>query len=284
MSNQPMRRGLPDLGCGIGMRIPHYEHIFDNQPDIDFFEIISENFMVDGGRPMKNLGRALERYPVVQHGVSLGIGASTPLDFDYLEKLKKLIGITKAPWVTDHFCWTRADGADLHDLLPLPFTEEAVKHVAERARIVQDFLEVPFGLENASSYMSFKASTMTEWEFVSAVIEEADIGLLLDVNNVYVSSFNHSFDPKEYLDNLPHHRVMQYHLAGHTNKGAYILDTHSDFVIDEVWELYRHSCRNTGTVTTLVEWDDCIPEFDVVWNEAKKAAVIRKEVERERAA
>jgi uncharacterized protein (UPF0276 family) len=275
---------LPDLGCGVGLRIRHYDHVLETLPSIDFFEIISENFMVEGGRPLQNLDRALAHYPVVQHGVSLGIGAVTPLDWDYLTKLKALTRRTKTPWVTDHLCWTRADGADLHDLLPLPYTEEAVHHVAERARIVQDFLELPFGLENTSSYLAYNASTLSEWEFVSAIAEEADCALLLDVNNVYVSAFNHGFDALAFLDGVPHERIVQVHLAGHTHKGGYILDTHSDFVIDEVWALYRHLCGHTGKVSTLIEWDDDIPDFDTLWGEAKKAAAIRDEVERVRAA
>ncbi len=275
-----MRLGLPDLGCGIGLRIPHYPHILEHFPAIDFFEIISENFMVAGGRPLRNLDRALSRYPIVQHGVSLGIGAVTPLDFDYLAKLKALTRRTGTPWVTDHLCWTRAGGHDLHDLLPLPYTDEAVKHVAERARIVQDYLELRLGLENTSSYLSYNASTMSEWEFLAAIAEEADCGLLLDVNNVYVSAFNHGFDAKAFIDGVPHRRILQYHLAGHTHKGRYILDTHSDHVIDEVWALYRHATALTGPVTTLVEWDEDIPAFEVVHAEAKKAAAIRDEVMR----
>ncbi|HHH10699.1 MAG TPA: DUF692 domain-containing protein, partial [Sorangium sp.] len=182
------RLGLPDLGCGVGFRLPPYSHIFDQRPAIDFFEIISENFMVEGGLPLHNLDRLLALYPVVQHGVSLGIGAVTPLDFDYLKKLKALTRRTNTPWVTDHLCWTRADGADLHDLLPLPYTEEAVHHVADRIRIVQDYLELPFGIENASSYLTYKDSVLSEWAFLSAIVEEADCGILLDVNNVYVSA------------------------------------------------------------------------------------------------
>ncbi len=278
MATPKNRLGLPDLGCGIGLRIPHYPHIFEQHPAIDFFEIISENFMIDGGRPRRNLDRTLERYPVVQHGVSLGIGAITPLDFDYLDRLRALARHTEAPWVTDHLCWTRANGHDLHDLLPMPYTEEAVKHVAERVRIVQDHLERPFGLENTSSYLTYEASTMTEWAFLTAIAEEADCGLLLDVNNVFVSAKNHGFDAETFIDGLPHERVIQFHLAGHTDKGKYILDTHSDFVRDEVWALYRHALGKTGPVTTLVEWDADIPDFDVVHGEAKKAAKIREEL------
>ncbi len=274
------RLSLPDLGCGVGLRVPHYPHIFKEQPNVDFFEIISENFMVAGGAPLENLARVLERYPVVQHGVSLSLGATEPLDFDYLARLKALTRRTRTPWVTDHLCWTRAHGVDLHDLLPLPYTEEAVHHVAGRIRTVQDFLELRLGIENTSSYLTYNASTLEEWEFITAIVQEADCGLLLDVNNVYVSSYNHGFDPKTFIAGIPAERVIQIHLAGHTHKGAYILDTHSDFVIEPVWDLYRFALERTGAVSTLVEWDDDIPTFDTVHGEAHKARAIREEVER----
>jgi uncharacterized protein (UPF0276 family) len=276
--SHPPRLGLPDLGCGVGFRVPHYAHVFETRPAVDFLEVISENFMLEGGLPLANLDRALTTYPIVQHGVSLGIGSVTPLDWDYLQRLKALTRRTRTPWLTDHLCWTRADGVDLHDLLPLPYTDEAVHHVAERVRIVQDFLEIRVGLENTSSYMTYGASTLSEWEFLSAIAEEADCGLLLDVNNVYVSASNHGFDATEFLDGLPAHRVLQFHLAGHTSKGTYLLDTHSDYVSEPVWNLYRHALARTGPVSTLVEWDDAIPTFDVVWSEAKKAAAIRDEL------
>jgi uncharacterized protein (UPF0276 family) len=270
--------GIPNLGFGIGLRIPHYEHVFADEPELDFFEIISENFMVRGGAPLANLDRVLERYPVVQHGVSLSIGATDPLDFDYLERLRALTRRTKTPWVTDHLCWTRAHRVDLHDLLPLPYTEEAVHHVAERVRVVQDFLGLRLGLENTSSYLTYNASTMSEWDFIRAIVEEADCGILLDVNNVYVSSFNHGFDPRTFLDGVPRGRVLQYHLAGHTHKGKYILDTHSDFVKSDVWDLYRYAVERIGPATTLVEWDDEIPAFETVRGEARKAQAICEEV------
>lgn len=273
------RFDVPDFGCGVGLRIPHYGHIFAESPEVEFFEIISENFMVAGGRPLRHLDQVLERYPVVQHGVSLGIGATTPLDWEYLAALKKLVRRTKTPWVTDHLCWTRNSHTDLHDLLPLPYTEEALMHVAARVRIVQDYLELPFGIENVSSYLSYAQSEMSEWEFFARVVEEADCGMLLDVNNVYVSSFNHAFEPKDYLDRLPVERVLQYHLAGHTNKGNYILDTHSDHVIDAVWDLYEYACRRSGPISTLVEWDEDIPELDVVLAETEKARAIRQRVQ-----
>ncbi|XXT24854.1 DUF692 domain-containing protein [Sorangium sp. So ce429] len=279
-----MRLGLPDLGVGVGLRIPHYRHVFEHRPRVDWFEIISENFMVDGGMPIANLERALASYRLVQHGVSLSIGSTDPLDFDYLRRLKALLGKVRSPWVSDHLCWTGAHGVNLHDLLPLPYTEEAVRHVAARARAVQDFLEVRLALENVSSYLTFTASRMSEWEFLSAVAEEADCGILLDVNNVYVSSYNHGFDPGAYVDGVPHHRIVQFHLAGHTNHGRYILDTHSDHVADAVWALYRRAVEHTGDVSTLIEWDDDIPAFEVLAAEAEKARAIREEVARARAA
>lgn len=279
-----MRLGLPDLGVGVGLRIPHYRHILEHRPHVDWFEIISENFMVAGGLPIANLERFLQSYRLVQHGVSLSIGSTDPLDFAYLRRLKALIGKVRSPWVSDHLCWTGAHGINLHDLLPLPYTEEVVRHVAARARVVQDFLEVRLALENVSSYLTFTASRMTEWEFLSAVAEEADCGILLDVNNIYVSSYNHGFDPNAYVDGVPHHRVVQIHLAGHANHGKYIIDTHGDHVIDAVWALYRRAIGHTGDVSTLIEWDDDIPPFEVLAAEAEKARAIRKEVARARAA
>lgn len=282
----PPRLGLPDLGVGVGLRIPHYDDIFGEGggAGVDWFEIISDNFMVPGGMPMYNLGRALDRFQLVQHGVSLSIGSVDPLDWEYLRKLKALLARTRSPWVSDHLCWGGAHGVDLHDLLPLPYTEAVVKHVAERARAVQDFLGVRLALENVSSYLTYTASEMTEWEFVSAVVEEADCGLLLDVNNVYVSAYNHGFDPSAYIDGVPHDRVVQIHLAGHTNHGAYILDTHSASVVDPVWDLYRRAIRRTGPVSTLIEWDDHIPPFADLVAEANKARAARDEVTGARAA
>lgn len=269
---------IPNLGIGIGLRIPHYEDIFSKQPDIDWFEIISENFMVDGGKPLENLHRILERYPVVQHGVSLAIGSPDPLDFDYLKRLKALTKITKTPWVSDHLCWGRLPGAHYHDLLPLPYTKEVIAYVAERARIVQDYLELPFALENLSSYVAFNKDEMPEWEFYSAVVEKADIYMMLDVNNIYVSSRNHGFDPKQYYDNIPMERVLQIHLAGHSDYDAYVLDTHDNYVRDEVWKIYAEVYPRTGGVSTLLEWDDNLLSFQETWDEALKARQFQKEI------
>jgi len=277
----PKNPDIPNLGIGIGLRIPHYQDIFEHQPDIDWFEIISENFMVEGGKPLENLHRILERYPVVQHGVSLAIGSPTPLDFDYLKKLKDLTKVTKTPWVSDHLCWGQTPGGHYHDLLPLPYTNEVIDYVAERARIVQDYLELPFALENLSSYVEYKMDEMPEWEFYSAIVEKADINMMLDVNNIYVSSRNHGFDPMEYINNIPMERVIQIHLAGHSDHGDYVLDTHDDYVRDEVWALYGEVYPRTGGVSTLLEWDDNFIPLQETWDEALKAKKFQKILDKE---
>lgn len=280
VKSYPMKKHekFPDLGIGIGLRVPHYEDIFTQQPDIDWFEIISENFMVEGGKPLENLDRILEHYPVVQHGVSLAIGSPDPLNFDYLKKLKKLAERTKTPWISDHLCWGRLPGAHYHDLLPLPYTQEVIDYVAERARIVQDFLERPFALENLSSYVTYQKDQMSEWEFYAAVVEKADVYMMLDVNNIYVSSRNHHFDPKEYYQNIPMERVVQIHLAGHSDYDAYVLDTHDDYVCDEVWEIYAEVYPLTGGVSTLLEWDDRFIPFQETWEEALKAKKFQNKI------
>lgn len=266
-----MNHPLPKLGIGIGLRPYHYEEIFAQQPAIDWFEIISENFIDCGGKPLENLERILERYPVVQHGVSLAIGSPCPLDFDYLKKLKKLIKKTKSPWVSDHLCWGRLPHAHFHDLLPLPYTQEVVNYVSERARVVQDFLEVPFALENLSSYLSYIDDAMPEWEFYTQIVEKANISMMLDVNNIYVSSRNHGFDPKHYCDNIPLERVVQIHLAGHKECENYLLDTHDTYVCDAVWQLYGKIYKKIPAVSTLLEWDEHFLSFEKTWAEALKA-------------
>ncbi len=267
----PSRLGYSNLGLGVGLRSVHFQHILSRQPQVDWFEIISENFMNSGGRPRHVLNQIAERYPVVMHGVSLSIGSSDPLDFDYLARLKRLAGEVGALWVSDHLCWTGVLGKNTHDLLPLPLNEPTLRHVVARIKMVQEVLERPLVLENPSSYVTFADSTMSEWEFLTAMAEEADCGLLLDVNNVYVSSVNHDFDPQEYVRALPHRRIVQCHLAGHTDCGAYRIDTHDGEVIDPVWELYRLAHELTGGVSTLLEWDAKIPEFPVVHAEVLKA-------------
>jgi len=272
------RHSIPDLGVGVGFRVPHYTKVLGERPPMDWFEIISENFMVRGGRPLANLAKLLETYPVVPHGVSLSIGGSAPLDRDYLARLRKLLDLVKPPWCSDHLCWGSNGPVHLHDLLPLPQNRRVVAHVADRVKAVQDALGVPFVLENVSSYMAYADSDMPEWELVCEVAERADCGILFDVNNVFVSAMNHRFDPHLYVDAVPADRVVQIHLAGHTDKGRYILDTHSDFVRDEVWALYARTIGRVGAVSTLIEWDEDIPEWEVLSAEASKARALRAEV------
>jgi uncharacterized protein (UPF0276 family) len=266
---------FPDLGIGVGLRTVHYSHILGTNPDVDWFEALSENYLDTGGRPRFVLEQLAERYPVVLHGVSMSIGGTDPLDWDYLQKLKALARSVGARWISDHLCWTGVSGRNTHDLLPMPYNEETLRHTADRVRIVSDFLETPLVVENPSTYLEFTTSSMTEWDYLAALATEADCGLLLDVNNVYVSSFNHGFDPNSYIDAIPPDRIVQYHLAGHSNHGTHIVDTHNDFVIDEVWALYARACARTGNVSTLLEWDADIPDFETVHAEGKKAAAFR---------
>jgi uncharacterized protein len=260
-----------DYGIGIGLRVPHYRHILEKKPVVDWFEIISENFMVDGGRPLEVLDSILEQYRVVQHGVAIYFGSADKLNRDHLKKLKRLVKRTNTPWLSDHLCWGSVDGRYTHDLLPMPYTFAAARVTAQKIREARDFLEVPICVENVSSYAEFHASEMTEWEFLSEVVELADCGILLDVNNIYVSSKNHNFDPYDYLNNIPHHRVGQIHIAGHSKFEKYILDTHDHPVLDPVWKMYSHALRRIGHTATLLEWDDRIPSFDEVHHEALKA-------------
>jgi uncharacterized protein (UPF0276 family) len=263
--------GNTDYGVGIGLRIPHYNHIFEKKPVVDWFEIISENFMVDGGRPLRVLDQILERYRVVQHGVSMYFGSAEPLNREHLRRLKTLVKRTKTPWLTDHLCWGSVDGRYSHDLLPMPYTFEAAKKTAQKIREARDFLEVPIAVENVSSYAEYHVSEMTEWEFLTEVVEDADCGILLDVNNIYVSSQNHNFNPMDYVSNVPHDRVAQIHIAGHSKYEKYILDTHDHAVIDPVWQLYARAIELVGPTATLLEWDDRIPSFEEVHGEALKA-------------
>ena len=263
---------FPYLGIGLGLRTVHFNHILGQQPKIDWFEALSENHMDSGGRPLFVLDQIAERYPVVLHGVSMSIGGTDPIDFEYLRKLKNLARRVNARWVSDHLCWTGVMGKNTHDLLPVPTNEQALKHIAERVRVVSDYLERPLVLENPSTYVAFRESTITEWDFLRQLTEESDCYLLLDVNNVYVSAFNHGFDPKTYIDGIPIGRVVQIHLAGHTKYDTYIIDTHTGQVIDEVWSLYDYTIRRFGEVSTMVEWDQDIPDFETVHAEALKAS------------
>jgi uncharacterized protein (UPF0276 family) len=263
--------GFTDYGVGIGLRIPHYGHIFERKPVVAWFEIISENYMIDGGRALAILDQILEQYRVVQHGVSMYLGSAEPLNREHLKRLKALVKRTKTPWLTDHLCWGSVDGKYTHDLLPMPYTFQAAKSTAAKIREASSFLELPIAVENVSSYAEFHVSEMSEWEFLNEVVEVADCGILLDVNNIYVSSRNHGFDPYEYLNSIAPERVAQIHIAGHSKFRKYILDTHDHPVIDPVWKLYEHAISKIGPTATLLEWDDRIPSFERVHAEALKA-------------
>ena len=274
------RFDLPQLGIGVGLRTTHYRDILEGKPAVDWFEVLSENYMQTRGRPLAILDQVAERYPVVLHGVSMSIGSTDPLDRAYLAELKALRDRIGARWVSDHLCWTGAHGKNTHDLLPLPLTEETLRHTARRVREVQDFLGAPLVLENVSSYASFAASTMTEWEFVAALAREADCGLLLDVNNVYVSARNHGFDPKAYLRALPMDRVVQFHVAGHSDLGTHVIDTHIGPVPDPVWELLQVARALGADAPVLLEWDADIPPLAVVHADALRAETFLRDGER----
>jgi len=264
------RFSLPNLGVGLGLRTRHYGHILEHVPAVDWFEIISENYLQTRGRPLSVLDRIAERYPVVMHGVSMSIGSTAPLDHAYLQQLKELRARIGARWVSDHLCWTGVAGKNTHDLLPLPYTEESLRHVVRRIREVQDVLEAPLVLENPSTYLEFEGSSLKEWEFLAALSREADCGLLLDVNNIYVSAFNHGFDPYQYLAGIPFDRVVQLHVSGHTHYGTHIVDTHVGPVIEPVWQLLAAAHQRCGA-SVLLEWDAEIPSFEQTHAEALRA-------------
>ncbi len=268
----------PPLGHGVGLRPRHFARWLSERPCVDWVEATSENYLGLGGRPYAALEKVRGDLPVVLHGVSLSIGATEPLDERYLASLRRLVDRIEPPLVTDHLCWGRHGGRYVHDLWPLPYTAEALAHVVDRVGRVQELLGRRIALENVSSYVAYRESTMAEWEFLTAVSERADCGILLDVNNVYVSAHNHGFDPRAYLAGLPGDRVVQIHLAGHEDKGAYLLDSHDAAVPDPVWDLYREAVERFGHVPTLVEWDDRIPDLEVLVGESHKAAAIEAEV------
>jgi uncharacterized protein (UPF0276 family) len=268
------RFGLPDLGVGLGLRTVHYAHILEESPAVDWFEILSENYMQTAGRPLFFLDAVADRYPVAMHGVSMNIGSTDPLDRAYLTELRALRDRTHALWVSDHLCWTGVAGKNTHDLLPMPYTEEALLHVADRVRHVQDFLGAPLALENPSTYVEFAgagATHMAEYEFLARLAEDADCAILLDVNNVFVSAYNHGYDPQEYLRAVPYDRVVQLHVAGHTNHGTHIIDSHIGPVKDEVWRLLGQAHARAGGASVLLEWDAEIPAFDATHAEALRA-------------
>lgn len=265
------RFGFPALGAGIGLRRPHYAEVIAERPAIDWFEVITENFMVEGGRPLEVLEQVRANYPIVLHGVSMSLGSADPLNLSYVRRVADLARRFAPAWISDHLCWTSIGGHNLHDLLPLPYTEETLRHVAGRIRQVQDVLGRYILIENVSTYLSYTQSEMTEWEFIAAVAAEADCGILLDVNNIFVSAFNHRFDAKEYIDYLPVERVVQFHLAGHSDHGTYLLDTHDYPVRAGVWALYEYAVQRFKSVSTLIERDDNIPELSELQAEAARA-------------
>jgi uncharacterized protein (UPF0276 family) len=269
------RWGLPDLGLGVGLRTPHFRHITSKWPAMDWFEILSENFIDTGGRPMHFLDQVAERYPIAMHGVSLSVGSTDPIDFEFLDKLKALAKRVKAKWLGDHVCWTGVAGLNGHDLYPVPYTEESLRHMVSRVRAIQDYLERPLVLENPSTYLTFAASSMPEEEFIARLAAEADCALLLDVNNVYVTCRNHDLDPVAYLAAIPADRVVQIHLAGHTDNGTHCIDTHDGRVVDAVWDLYARFTARAGQRATLLEWDADLPKFSVLQQEVRKAARFR---------
>jgi uncharacterized protein (UPF0276 family) len=266
------------LGHGVGLRREHFERVLSAPTRIDWFEVISENFMADGGRPVDVLDRVRARYPIVLHGVSLSIGSTDPLNRPYLDRLAELARRTEPAWVSDHLCWAGFGGHFAHDLLPLPYTEEALQHVVARVDQVQERLGRPIALENVSSYVTFRQSSMPEWEFLAEIARRSGCGILLDVNNIYVSSRNHGFDPRAYVQGIPKEAVWQFHLAGHSDKGKYLLDTHDHPVPDPVWDLYALAVERFGPVSALVEWDDQIPDFERLEAESLRAREIEARV------
>ncbi len=271
MSNSPLGN------FGLGLRPDHYEEILAGPKQVDWFEVISENYMVPGGKPLHYLDRIRADYPMVMHGVSLSIGSSDPLNQDYLRELKKLADRIEPEWFSDHLCWTGVQGKNMHDLLPLPYTEEALGHVVERVKRVQDYIGRPMLIENVSSYVTFAQSALSEWDFLAEVARRADCNILLDVNNIYVSGFNHDFKPHDYFAGIPGERIKQIHLAGHSNYGNHIIDTHDADVIDPVWTLYGDAVRRFGQIPTMIERDGNIPPYQDVVNELQRARQIAHE-------
>jgi uncharacterized protein len=267
----------PHLGFGLGLRREHYQDLVDGHSNIDWLEILTENYMVPGGKPLYYLDKIRAHYPVVMHGVSLSIGSVDPLNRQYLNELKALAARVEPKWISDHLCWTGTQGINLHDLMPLPYTEEALNHVADRVAQVQDFLGRRILLENVSSYLTYAHSTISEWEFLSALSNKADCLILLDVNNIQVSAQNHHFDPLTYLNAMPAKRIQQIHLAGHLNKGEYSIDTHDHDIVESVWSLYAATIKKFGPISTMIERDDDIPALDVLLAELQIAREISQQ-------
>ncbi len=268
----------PNLGFGLGLRVDHYQTVLDTRPAVDWFEVITENYLVLGGKPLHFLRRIREHYPMVMHGVSLSVGSTDPLNMDYLRQVKQLASELQPAWLSDHLCWTQMGGTNIHDLMPLPYTEEALAHVVERVQRVQDFLGRRLLLENVSSYVTYTDSRLSEWDFLAEIARRADCLILLDINNIYVSAYNHGFAALDYLNAIPPERVQQFHLAGHSNLGDYIIDTHDHPIIDPVWQLYTQAITRFDEVSTMIERDDHIPPFDELFAELAVARRIAHEV------
>ena len=265
-------------GCGIGLRLDHFDAIEQQQPKVPWFEVLSDNYLIEGTMQREYLSKFRENYPVTFHGVGLSIGSTDPLNMDYLKRLKKLKNEIQPAWISDHLCWTSAHGIVTHDLIPLPYTEIVVKHIVDRINQVQDFLGEQLVIENVSSYLQFKSTEMTEWDFINQVTEQSDCRLLLDVNNIYVSSQNHKFTAEDYLFAMPAERVAEIHLAGYEDRGTHLLDTHSRPVTEPVWDLFHKAIEHVGDVPVLIEWDNDIPSLDRVIQESKTAQLIQQKV------
>jgi uncharacterized protein len=276
MSNPFLHQKPPYLGFGLGLRPDYYEEILQLKPALDWFEITSENYLIPGGKPLYYLDKIRAHYPIVMHGVSLSIGSTDPLDKEYLKQLKALAARMQPAWVSDHLCWTGTNGLNMHDLLPMPYTEEAIEHVVSRIAQVQDYLGRQIAIENVSSYLTFAHSEMTEWDFIAEIAKRADCFILLDVNNVYVSAINHNFRALDYIDAMPAARIVQIHLAGHSNQGDYIIDTHDAPVIEPVWSLYEETIKRLGKISTMIERDDNMPPLTDLLREIKKARMLEK--------
>jgi uncharacterized protein (UPF0276 family) len=269
---------MPFLGFGLGLRPNYYEEILSLKPEVDWFEILSENYLVPGGKPLYYLDKIRQSYPVVMHGVSLSLGSSDPLDIEYLQQLKQLADRVEPAWISDHLCWTGVDGLNVHDLLPIPYTQQAIDHIVSRIQQIQEFLGRALLIENVSSYLTFKQSEMTEWAFLVEIVNKSGCSILLDVNNIYVSSVNHQFNPLDYINAMPADKVAQIHLAGHSNHGDYIIDTHDAPVIQPVWDLYAATIQKLGRVSTMIERDDNMPPLAELLAELNHARRIAEHV------
>lgn len=272
------KKAYPYLGYGIGLRNQHYSYFIENKPAVDWLEVMTENYLVEGGNPLYYLDKIRQDYPMVMHGVSLSIGSCDPLNLEYLNKVKKLIERIEPMWISDHLCWTGVEGLNMHDLLPLPYTEEALQHVVDRVKQVQDVWGRQMLLENVSSYVTYKHDQMSEWEFLAEVAQRADCYILLDVNNIFVSAFNHNFDPQDYLNGIPVNRVKQFHLAGHENCETHIIDTHDAPIVEDVWKLYAEAVKRFGRISTMIERDDNIPEVPELLAELEMAKKIAEPI------